>query len=78
MVISLSLDLLQEYLGDFEKNTRSIGSKLLRQMGYNGNGLRKITQGIISPILDELRVKLKGLEKAMTTKITFVKGRDVL
>jgi hypothetical protein len=33
MVSSYSLDLSQEYFGDFEKHTRGIGSKFLRLMG---------------------------------------------
>jgi hypothetical protein len=76
--------LSQEHIGDFENHIRGIGSNLLRQMGYNGQGIRKRSQYIISPIVVELRVKHEGLcfegieEKAMTTKITFVKEKYIL
>ena len=48
-------------------------------MVYNGQGLCKINQGILIPIVVELRVKHKDLsfddreENTMKNKITFVK-----
>lgn len=53
-------------------------------MGYNGQGLDKRSQGIITPIVVEVRVNHEGLgfggtnEKAIATKITFVKAKDVV
>lgn len=52
-------------------------------MGYDDQGLGKRNQAIISSIVVEPRVEHEGLglsgpeEKAMTTKITFVKAKDV-
>jgi hypothetical protein len=83
MVSSPSIDLSQEHLGEFEKHTKGIHSKLLRQMGYNGQGLGKRSQEIISTIIAEPRVKHEGLgfcgteEKAISTKVTLAKEKNV-
>jgi hypothetical protein len=83
LVSSPSLDISQENFGEFEKHTRGIGSKLLRKMGYDGQGLGKRRQGILSPIVATLWVKHEGLgfngrgENPMTMKTTFVKVKDM-
>jgi len=41
LVTSPSLDLSQENLGNFENHTRGIGSKLLRKIGYDRQGIGK-------------------------------------
>jgi hypothetical protein len=70
-------------LGDFEKNTRDIGSKLLRKMGYDGKRIGKRRQGILIPILVATWVKHEGLrfndknKKDMNNKTTFVKEKDM-
>jgi hypothetical protein len=51
----------QETFGDFEKHTRGIDSKLMRQMGYDGQGLGKEGQGILIPIVTQQRPKHEGL-----------------
>jgi hypothetical protein len=68
-------------LGDFEKHTRGIGSKLMRKMGYDGQGIGKEGQGILIPIVAQQRPKHEGLgfsgQEANTsaTQTTFVKAR---
>lgn len=51
LVSSPSLDISQDHFGVFEKHTRGIGLRLLRRMGYNGQGIGKGNQGILSPIV---------------------------
>ena len=49
------------FFGDFERNIRGIGSKLLMKMGYEGKGLGKHAQGIVEPIVVEERPRYLGL-----------------
>jgi hypothetical protein len=52
-------------------------------MGYNGQGVGKRRQGILSPIIATLWVKHVGLgfdgrgSKPMTMKTTFLKAKDM-
>jgi tuftelin-interacting protein 11 len=61
LVSSPSIEISLENIGDFEKHTKGIGSKILRKMGYDGQGLGKRSQGIISPIVATQRAKHEGL-----------------
>jgi hypothetical protein len=59
--VSLSSNSSQdECFGDFENQTRGIGSKLLLKMGYEGGGLGKHAQGV-EPVVVEERHKYCGL-----------------
>ena len=84
IVSSPSLYLSQDYFCEFKNNTRCIGSKILRKIGYDGHGLEKRSKGITSSIVVEPRVKHEGLdffgskEKAMTTNIIFLKEGHVM
>ena len=62
LVISPSINISQEHIGEFEKNARGIGSKILRKMGYNGQGLGKRRQGNSIPIVARLWVMHEGLD----------------
>ena len=83
MVISPSLDISQNHLSDFENHTSGIISKLLREVGYYGQGIRNISQVILRLIVAKMRVKHEGLkfdgkeEKAMNTKTKFVKEKSM-
>jgi len=84
MVISSSIDISPDHLGEAKNHTRGIGWKLLRYMLYDGKGSGKRKKVIISPSVFEKRVKHEGLssngkwEKATKSKITFVKENDML
>jgi len=71
----------QEWLGEFENNSRGIGYKLLMQMVYDGQGIWKRKQGIVSLITIEMRFKHEGLdfngrgENPMTMKTSYVKEK---
>jgi len=62
----------------FEKNTRGIASKFLRKMGYDGQGIGKTRQGILSSIVSTPWFKHEGLgfdyrmENPMTIMTNFV------
>jgi hypothetical protein len=83
-VSSLSIDVSQEKLGEFEKHTRGIGSKILWKMGYDGQGLGKMRHGILSPIVVTPWSKHEGLgfdgrsENSITMKTIFAKGKYML
>jgi len=79
-VRSPSIDISLENIGDFEKQTIGIGCKLLRKMGYHGQGLGKRRQGNLSPIVDTPWDKHEGLGfdgrggNSITMKTIFVKA----
>ena len=70
------------HFSEFQKHTRGIISKLLRQMVYNGHGLGKRNQGILIPIVVELRFKHEFIRydgrnnKAMEFKTIFMNSKD--
>jgi hypothetical protein len=54
MVNSPSNMLSQETFGVFENHTIGIGSKIMRKMVYDGQGIGKEIQGILIPIVAQL------------------------
>jgi len=48
-------------LGDFEKHARGIGSKIMSQMGYDGQWLGKECHKILIPIVAQQRPKHESL-----------------
>jgi hypothetical protein len=83
LVSSPFVDNSLEQIGDFEKCTRGIGSNLLRHMRYDGQGLGKGSQGILSPIVIAQRGKHEGLifdgrvENPITMKTIFAKAKNM-
>jgi len=81
LVGTSSLDFSQEHFCDFEKYTTNISSKLLRYMGYDGKGLGKTRQRILSPVVSTSWFKHEGLgfngrkEEPVTRKTIFVKAK---
>ena len=82
MVSSYFSNLSKEHFGEFEKHTKGIGSKLLKEMRYHGHGLSKCSQGMLNPIVATPWAKHEGLgfngkmDNSMSMKTTFVKGQD--
>ncbi|KAL0117440.1 hypothetical protein PUN28_010344 [Cardiocondyla obscurior] len=55
-----------EPLGNWEKHTRGIGSKLMQKMGYvNGTGLGKLSDGRIEPVEAQVLPAGKSLDHCM-------------
>jgi hypothetical protein len=83
LICSPSLYISQEPLDEFEKHTRGISFRILREMGYDGQGTGKRRKCTLSPIATELRDKHECLcfdgrkEKAMNNKFTFVKVKGM-
>ena len=83
LVSSPSIDIPQEQFGEFKKHTRGIGSKLLRQMGYDGQGLGEARQCILSPIVATTWVTYESLgfdgrnKNHMTMNTIFMKAKDM-
>jgi len=83
LVRSPSINISLEKIGDFEKHTRGIGSMLLGKMSYDGQGLGKRREAILSPIVAIQREKNEGLgfhgrsENSITTKTIFVKEKNM-
>lgn len=48
---------LEEPFGNFGKHNRGISSKLIRKMGYNGQGLCKRSHRIVNPTVTEHRAR---------------------
>jgi hypothetical protein len=84
LVRSPLVDISQENIGEFEKHTRGIDFKLLRNMGYDGQGIGRSRHGILSPIVATLWAKHEVLgfdgrsENSITmTKTVFVKATNI-
>jgi hypothetical protein len=61
LVISPSIEISEENLHEFKNHTREIGYKIIRKIGYDGQGIGHIIQGILSPNLVIPRAKHEGL-----------------
>jgi len=61
LLSSTSIDTSRENLNEFEKRIKGIGSKILKKMGYDGQGLGKRRQVILSSIVVTPWAKHEGL-----------------